>query len=136
MSKASRAHGAALDIRIKRYTIFGTWEFGFVFNLRGRAMRRIMLAIAAVALVFSSGLLDRAKAADFMRSSNEGTRFSNGRYSCELVEQCGPKGCGLRRICLPKCPDGFSCASLYGAYGPYGGTAYWGAYTESGWGYR
>jgi len=25
---------------------------------------------------------------------------------------------------------------LYGAYGPFGGTAYWGAYTLSGWGYR
>jgi len=24
--------------------------------------------------------------------------------------------------------------TLYGAYGPYGGTAYWGGYTLSGWG--
>jgi hypothetical protein len=27
------------------------------------------------------------------------------------------------------CPDGYSCYPLYGAYGPYGGPAYWGAYT-------
>jgi hypothetical protein len=27
------------------------------------------------------------------------------------------------------CPDRYSCFSLYGAYGPYGGPAYWGAYT-------
>ena len=27
------------------------------------------------------------------------------------------------------CPDGYSCYPLYGAYGPYGGRAYWGAYT-------
>jgi hypothetical protein len=25
------------------------------------------------------------------------------------------------------------CSSLYGAYGPYGGTSYWGRYTYSGW---
>ena len=34
-----------------------------------------------------------------------------------------------------KCPDG-TCYSLYGAYGPYGGTVYWGRYTYAGWGYR
>jgi hypothetical protein len=27
------------------------------------------------------------------------------------------------------CPDGLSCYPLYGAYGPYGGEAYWAAYT-------
>jgi hypothetical protein len=27
------------------------------------------------------------------------------------------------------CPDGYSCYPLYGAYGPYGGQAYWAAYT-------
>ena len=33
------------------------------------------------------------------------------------------------------CPDAL-CASLYGAYGPYGGPAYWSRYTFDGWGYR
>lgn len=27
------------------------------------------------------------------------------------------------------CPGGYSCYPLYGAYGPYGGVAFWGAYT-------
>lgn len=27
------------------------------------------------------------------------------------------------------CPDRYSCMALYGAYGPYGGVGYWGAYT-------
>jgi hypothetical protein len=27
------------------------------------------------------------------------------------------------------CPDRYSCMALYGAYGPYGGPGYWGAYT-------
>jgi hypothetical protein len=31
------------------------------------------------------------------------------------------------------CPDRVSCYSLYGAYGPYGGAAYWSAYSYAGW---
>ncbi|UFZ01805.1 hypothetical protein LQG66_21070 [Bradyrhizobium ontarionense] len=27
------------------------------------------------------------------------------------------------------CSDRYSCMALYGAYGPYGGPGYWGAYT-------
>lgn len=33
------------------------------------------------------------------------------------------------------CPDRWSCASLYGAYGPWGGAAYWTRYTYGGWAY-
>jgi hypothetical protein len=44
-----------------------------------------------------------------------------------------PAGCGWR--CRGGCPDRYSCYPLYGAYGPYGGTAYWARYTISGWGY-
>ena len=36
-----------------------------------------------------------------------------------------------RRPYYAGCPDGLSCYPLYGAYGPYGGQAYWSAY--SGW---
>jgi hypothetical protein len=39
--------------------------------------------------------------------------------------------CGLPVICTFG-----TCYSLYGAYGPYGGTLYWGRYTFAGWGYR
>lgn len=28
-----------------------------------------------------------------------------------------------------RCPDRYSCYPLYGAYGPYGGEAYWAAYS-------
>lgn len=55
---------------------------------------------------------------------------------CWLKWRCGPDGCGWRRFCQSRCPDRYSCFSLYGAYHPYGGTDYWGAYTYSGWGYR
>ena len=36
-------------------------------------------------------------------------------------------------VMRPACPDPYSCSSLYGAYGPYGGAAYWSRYTYSGW---
>ena len=30
----------------------------------------------------------------------------------------------------PTCPDRYSCGSLFGAYGPYGGVNYWGRYAN------
>ena len=36
-------------------------------------------------------------------------------------------------VMRPACPDPYSCSSLYGAYGPYGGAAYWTRYTYEGW---
>jgi hypothetical protein len=44
----------------------------------------------------------------------------------------GSAGYGARHV---YCPDRYSCSSLYGAYGPYGGGAYWTRYTYGGWGY-
>ena len=48
--------------------------------------------------------------------------------SCPAVWRCGLSGCRWYRECLRGCPDRISCYPLYGAYGPYGGVAYWGAY--------
>jgi hypothetical protein len=55
---------------------------------------------------------------------------------CHSVRHCGPDGCVWHRSCHAPCPDGYSCYPLYGAYGPYGGVAYWDAYTGGGWEYR
>ena len=52
---------------------------------------------------------------------------------CTPAWRCGPLGCRWYRDCYRGCPDGLSCYPLYGAYGPYGGTAYWGAYSENAW---
>jgi hypothetical protein len=41
-------------------------------------------------------------------------------------------GCGSRHNC---CPYPYYCSSLYGAYGPYGGSAYATRYTYGGWAY-
>jgi hypothetical protein len=56
--------------------------------------------------------------------------------TCKQVWYCSALTCELRRACRVRCPDRYSCSSLYGAYGPYGGARYWGAYTAAGWGYR
>jgi hypothetical protein len=43
--------------------------------------------------------------------------------------------CGWYR-CPPRCPDRYSCAPLYGAYGPWGGEAYWASYSYGSYGWR
>jgi hypothetical protein len=65
-----------------------------------------------------------------------GDAFADGmtvkRQSRKAVvhSACTHEGCIVRR---PACPDPYSCSSLYGAYGPYGGAAYWSRYTYAGW---
>lgn len=61
-------------------------------------------------------------------------RVANALPPCTEAGPCNP-AC-LHHHCRPFCPDGYSCYPLYGAYGPYGGIAYWDAYTGGGWGYR
>ena len=49
-----------------------------------------------------------------------------------------PATCVHSRCLVPRvlCPDGYSCFSLYGGYGPYGGSLYWTRYTYAGWSHR
>jgi hypothetical protein len=73
----------------------------------------VIIAISPFALLFASS----GQAAD---------RDVNKRQISR--SDCGPTGCRWRRITYG-CPDRVSCYPLYGAYGPYGGAAYWGAYS-------
>jgi hypothetical protein len=91
-------------------------------------MRGMMLTLLAVLSLaaFGSGIAG-ALADEGPARSHKGVR-----HVCR-GPQCGPYlPCGVR--CRRVCPDRYSCFPLYGAYGPYGGTAYRGAYTLSGWG--
>ena len=94
-------------------------------------MCKIALTVAAVfALICSLSLTSAAMADEgpIIRHSKKIRHICVGRH-------CGPyTPCRVR--CRVVCPDRYSCYPLYGAYGPYGGTRYWGAYTYSGWGYR
>jgi hypothetical protein len=85
----------------------------------------LMLGICGVSSV---------RAADATMSKE--TRATELPPNCQNLWRCSPAGCDWHRVCSRPCPDGYSCAPLYGAYGPYGGTAYWGSYTASGWGTR
>jgi hypothetical protein len=85
------------------------------------------VVMVAVALAFSDrvGAVARADEA-------RGVRDKVVRKAC-TGRDCAPYApCGAR--CRIICPDGYSCHPLYGAYGPYGGVGFWGAYTYSGWG--
>ena len=54
------------------------------------------------------------------------------QYDTQVRSVTRTAGCGWRHNC---CPDRYACSSLYGAYGPYGGAAYWSRYTYGGWAY-
>ena len=95
-------------------------------------MTRTALAVAAsifVVGVFS--LSTDAKAAEVVVPH---ARVVKALPPCPGGGPCSPS-CLTDHHCRPFCPDGYSCYPLYGAYGPYGGIAYWDAYT-AGWGYR
>ena len=49
------------------------------------------------------------------------------------VKHHARKAVGSTSVMRPACPDPYSCSPLYGAYGPYGGAAYWTRYTYEGW---
>jgi hypothetical protein len=93
-----------------------------------------MLATTFVVMSTSGAMLAGAKAADL--SAGYTPRTAALSRNCQDIVRCGPDGCNTFHLCSRPCPDGTSCFPLYGAYGPYGGVGYWGAYTDSGWGYH
>jgi|RhiMethySRZTD1v2_1073278.scaffolds.fasta_scaffold786368_1 hypothetical protein len=95
----------------------------FVFRLAIAAT--VMMALAPAPWVTPSA--GAAEAASIVRKPVK--KACTGRH-------CGPYAPCDGRCRRIVCPDGYSCGSLYGAYGPYGGVAYWGSYTLSGWGWR
>src|ERR1700742_1513302 len=97
-------------------------------------MRKLILTIAMAAAGFSLQFAIGAAHAADMGVVEGGASVATAE--CPRHRVCGPQGCSWQRFCRVGCPDGYSCAPLYGAYGPYGGTAYWGAYTDVGWGPR
>ena len=49
--------------------------------------------------------------------------------NCQRLQYCHGDVCQWKRVCWHGCPDRYSCAPLFGAYGPYGGRDYWAAYS-------
>ena len=90
-------------------------------------MRKIALTVATVSALVSTGSLMPEATADEAPVVHHSNKM---RHICR-GPNCGPYApCGVR--CRIVCPDRYYCYPLYGAYGPYGGTAFWGAYTYTG----
>jgi hypothetical protein len=80
--------------------------------------------IVGIGLLALSGVVAPSFAAD----ANVGVARPSRHVAeaCPRVWTCNGGACDWQHVCRPVgCPDGFGCYPLYGAYGPYGGTAYW-----------
>lgn len=98
-------------------------------------MRRMLLLLAASTLIALAAPSVGSGAELSESSAPRPYRTTGSAAKCPLVRQCNESVCVLRRLCpVSDCPPGYPCHSLYGAYGPYGGSRYWGAYTSTGWG--
>ncbi len=98
-------------------------------------MPKIHLKLSAICLLAVAGafLSFSARAADVETPRLGRSHVVAASPFCQDLQRCGPAGCAVYHVCTRPCPDGYSCSPLYGAYGPYGGVAYWGGYTDSGW---
>jgi hypothetical protein len=96
-------------------------------------MRKALFrSAAAFLMIFTCATtFSDAKAADL--SAGYTPRVAELPHNCQELWRCGPDGCATHRVCARPC-GGYDCHPLYGAYGPYGGVGYWGAFTDSGWG--
>ena len=119
VARGSSNHGALL-----LDTLGGHWNVACVLVhtlqifgsfARGETMRIAIVTLTALAVFSWDSVANDASAGD---ASIRHHARKCGRYDY----------CGLPVIC----PSGL-CASLYGAYGPYGGPQYWGRYTFAGW---
>jgi hypothetical protein len=85
-----------------------------------------MLVVLGVFAITASDCLTGVASADGVTVRQVKKTRHVSRGVCGRHDSCG----------LPiVCPYG-TCASLYGAYGPYGGSLYWSRYTYAGWGHR
>jgi hypothetical protein len=90
-------------------------------------MRALAVSILTAITVVTSGCFSQE-----VRADGVSVRHAKKVQTAAHARKCGPYDrCGFPVVC----PSG-ACYSLYGAYGPYGGSAYWGQYTYSGWGRR
>jgi hypothetical protein len=96
-------------------------------------MRNIVLTLAAGLCLLAAGPLpSRGAELPFRENRGAPVREAAG-HNCWRERVCGPMGCQWHRQCWSGCQGGresrWTCGSLHGAYGPYGGRGYWDAYT-------
>lgn len=93
-------------------------------------MRKLLFAVAALATLLGGG--------SQIYAAQAASRSLPTRQSCYRIQvpACNAYNCTWHFVCAYSCPDGYSCWPLYGAYGPFGGSAYWAGYTSYVWGRR
>jgi hypothetical protein len=94
------------------------------------------MKIRVISLLMMAGFLNPvgAQSAEVLKAPRYATQGAE-LPRCRGQLMCDATGCFPSPACRPRpvCPPGNPCYSLYGAYGPYGGTHFWGAYTAAGW---
>ena len=97
---------------------------GGVPRLKGKGtMRGMLFTLVAILAIVSCDSLTQYALADGTAVARKKVRAAYGGPTCGYYP-CRP---------VVGCPDRYSCWSLYGAYGPYGGAAYWSRYSYEGW---
>jgi hypothetical protein len=99
-------------------------------------MRKVVVRVCISAAVIAGGLAPTYGAEVYSGPTGPSVVGPVGGKDCQSVRVCSPYSCGYRQVCHPNYSDAYLGHSLYGAYGPYGGSNYWGAYTGAGWGIR
>jgi hypothetical protein len=99
-------------------------------------MRKVAIRVGFSAAVIVGGLAPGYSADYYSRPAGPSVAGPMSEKDCQPIMVCGPYSCGYRQICHPNYSATYLGHSLYGAYGPYGGSSYWGAYTGAGWGIR
>jgi hypothetical protein len=85
-------------------------------------MRKVILPIVTLAAMVSWGCAAQRASADGAQVAHPVRKVHQAyRADCVAFHRCG-------------CPFASTpCYSIYGRYGPYGGSAYWSRFTYGGW---
>ena len=84
------------------------------------------LAIGILAIFCGLG---SALAADMGGSVPSYRSVESVGANCQRIQTCQGEICRWKKVCWRGCSDRYSCTPLYGAYGPWGGSSYWAAYS-------
>ena len=92
-------------------------------------IKSLAIAFGAVALLLAAPLGGPGAFAAELGISPAPRAVQRVSGNCQRLQYCHGDVCQWKRVCWHGCPDRYSCAPLYGAYGPYGGRDYWAAYS-------
>jgi hypothetical protein len=117
--------GASDFVKLRGLTIDGanSGAVGIPFvptHLRENGVR---MKNSIVAIALTTPFIVSAFPADSLAADAKFPVAQRATRHYRVVEESG------WRRCPPRCPDRYSCAPPYGAYGPWGGESYWATYS-------